>query len=157
MRSLILALSVLYFGISCNSNGVVQDPSDILLAQVGQNKLYYSQLDGMVTEEMTSQDSFLMTNAYVERWTREQVLLIEAERSLPSDIDVDALVEDYRRSLLRLNYEELILKTKLDSLITDAELEAFYEKNKDQYQLEKPILRCLILVSLPLNMQRLTY
>jgi len=104
---------------------------------------------------MATADSALMINAYIERWTREQVLLIEAEQNLPSDLDLDALVADYRNSLLRLNYEEEILKTRLDSTITNEELIAFYEANKEQYQLEKPILRCLFMqIPVPVPTER---
>jgi len=115
------------------------------MATVGQHNLYSSQIDGLVTDDMTAADSAVMINAYIERWTREQVLLIEAENNLSPDLNLDALVADYRNSLLRLNYEEEILKSRLDSIITDEELSAFYESNKDQYQLEKPILRCLFM------------
>lgn len=145
MRLLFFVLISIFTISACTTSSDVHDPADKLLAQVGSSKLYYSQLEGMVTEGMTVQDSIMFTTTFVERWTREQVMLIEAEKNLPSDVDLNALVEDYRRSLLRLNYEEVVLQSKLDSVISDAELEAFYEKNKDQYQLEKPILRCLFM------------
>ncbi len=155
MRSLVPSLIVLSLLASCSNTAELHDPTDRRLAQVGHNVLYISELDGMVTEEMTAQDSIMITSAYVERWTRDQILLSEAEKNLPPDIDLDALVEDYRSSLLRFNYEEFVLKSKLDSLISDTELEAFYEKNKEQYQLEKPILRCLFIkVPVPVPTER---
>jgi len=145
MRLIILVLSILFTCYSCSPPIDKRDPADKLLAQVGSSKLYSSQLEGMVTEEMSSRDSIMFISTFVERWTREQVMLSEAEKNLPADVDLNALVEDYRRSLLRLNYEEVILKSKLDSIISEEELEAFYEANKDQYQLEKPIIRCLFM------------
>lgn len=146
MRQLIPFIILLSIWSSCDrmKSGSI-DPSDIVIATVGQHKLYSSQLEGMFAEGMTSADSAMTTNAFVERWTREQVLLVEAEQNLPDDLDIDGLVTDYRNSLLRLNYEEEILRSRLDSIISDEELLAFYESNKDQYQLEKPILRCLFM------------
>jgi hypothetical protein len=57
-------------------------------------------------------------------------------------MNLDRLVRDYRASLVRSSYEEQLVSSRIDSTITDAELEAFYEASKEQYQLEKPIVRC---------------
>lgn len=129
----------------CKDKQELRDPLDKKLAQVGPKSLYASELEGMVTEGMTVADSALTVNAYIERWTRDQVLLLEAEKNLSPDLNLNALVEDYRSSLLRLNYEDAILASKLDSTISNEELQSFYDQNKEQYQLEKPILRCLFM------------
>lgn len=123
---------------------------DPLLAKVHNKSLYLSELDGMIPEGTTSKDSALIINAYLERWTREALLLYEAERSIPKDLNIDKLVRDYRASLIRHNYEQILVEQWLDSTISKAELTAFYEKNKLQYQLETPIMRCyFIKVPLP--------
>lgn len=142
MRKLIPFIILSLFLHSCEDKKPAPDPTAKLLAQVGEHRLYDTQLEGLVTDDMTAVDSTMMVNAFIERWTRDQVLLIEAERNLPQDLDLGALVEDYRNSLLRLNYEEEILKVRMDSTISEAELLEFYQMNRAQYQLEKPILRC---------------
>ena len=49
------------------------------------------------------------------------------------------------------NYEVALAQEKLDSIISKQELAAFYDKNKEQYQLETPIIRCHFLkAKLPL-------
>lgn len=118
---------------------------DKLLAQVYNKNLYLSELEGIVPEGVTKEDSVLMVNAYVQRWIHEQLLMYEAERNIPKDLDIDELVRDYRASLVRFNFEEKIIAEKLDSIISEAELKDFYENNKDQFQLESTILKCLLL------------
>ena len=39
------------------------------------------------------------------------------------------------------NYEEIIVKSQLDSLISKEEIQLFYENNKDNYNLQNPLLR----------------
>ncbi len=78
------------------------------------------------------EDSSLIINAYVERWIRETLLLLEAERNIPSDLNIDKLVRDYRASLVRHSYEQFLVEQLLDSTVTKAELEALKAK-----QLEK--------------------
>lgn len=134
---------------SCQS-GTTEQQEDRLLARVYNKSLYLSELDGMFPEGTTGADSALIINAYTNRWVREAVLLNEAERNIPKDLNIDKLVRDYRASLIRANYEKILVENRLDSTITQAELIDFYEKNKEQYQLETPIIRChFIKVPLP--------
>ncbi len=115
---------------------------DRVLAKVYNKTLYLSELEGMFPENTSAQDSTLIVQAYTQRWVREALILHEAERNIPSDLNIDKLVRDYRASLLRHNYEEVLVREKLDSTISKEQLEAFYEANKNQYQLETPIMRC---------------
>lgn len=119
--------------------------NDKVLAQVYNKDLHLSELEGIIPEGTTKEDSLLMVNAYVQRWVREQLLMYEAERNIPKDLDIDELVRSYRASLVRYNFEEQIIAEKLDSTVSEAEMKAFYENNKDQFQLESTILKCLLL------------
>lgn len=121
-----------------------------MLAKVHNKTLYLSEMDGMFPENASSDDSLVIIRAYVERWTREALLLNEAEQNIPSDLNIDKLVRDYRASLIRHNYEKALVEQSLDSTVTQEQLMAFYEANKEQYQLETPIMRChFIKVPLP--------
>lgn len=123
---------------------------DKLLAKVYNKSLYLSQLEDIVPEGTAANDSVLMVTAYVQRWVRDQLLMYEAERNIPKDLNIDKLVRDYRASLVRFNFEQQIVAEQLDSIVSDAELKAFYENNKDQFQLENTILKFQLL-KLPPN------
>ena len=118
-----------------------QSGSNRLLATVYNRSLYLSDMEGMFPEGATHQDSQLVVNAYVDRWVRDNIIMIEAERNVPKDLNIDELLKKYRESLILSTYEEQLTKIGLDTAISDAELTAFYEKNKEQYQLEMPIVR----------------
>lgn len=77
-------------------------------------------------------------------------MMYEAERNVPKDLNIDKLVRDYRASLIRHNYEKLLVEQLLDSTVTQQELAEFYELNKDQYQLKEPIVRAHFL-QIPLS------
>ena len=106
---------------------------------------YLSELDGMIPSDINQEDSLNIINAEVERWAREAVLMQEAEKNIPNDLNIDGLVRDYRASLIRHNYEKIWVEMKLDSSISELELNNYYEKNKEQYQLESSIFRCHII------------
>ena len=121
------------------SAGHVDDP---LLAQVYKHSLYLSQAENYLPKAATPEDSLSQLRNFVQQWVREELLLHEAEKFVPEDIDVDALVEDYRASLIISNYERTIVQMMVDTFISHEELVRYYERNKEQYKLEQPIVRC---------------
>jgi hypothetical protein len=126
---------------------------DKLLVKVYNKSLYLSELEGIVPEGSTASDSALMVKAFMQRWVRDQLLMYEAERNIPKDLNIDKLVRDYRASLVRFNFEEQIIAENLDSTVSESEMKRFYENNTDQFQLESTILKCLLL-KLPPNAPR---
>jgi hypothetical protein len=123
----------------------VSQSSNRLLATVYNKSLYLSDMEGMFPENATQQDSQQVVNAYSDRWIREQLVMYEAERNVPKDLNIDDLLKKYRESLILSSYEEQLTKLNLDTTITEGELKSFYEANKEQYQLETPIARCYFL------------
>ena len=99
----------------------------------------------MFPRSATAEDSALIIQAFANRWVKDAALQWEAERNLPSDLNIDRLVRDYRASLVSTHYEELLVGSRLDSTITQEQLEAYYEDNKQQYLLERPIIRCFFI------------
>ena len=139
----ILVLAGLFFFIqACSKTESVEDKEDLLLAQVYNTSLFLSDLKGLTPLGSSPEDSLQIVNTFMENWIRESLLMHEAEKNVPSSLNIDELVRDYRASLIRHNYEKILVELQLDSTITQAELYAHYEENKDQYRLDDPILRC---------------
>ncbi len=118
---------------------------DILLATVHNKNLYVSDMPGMFPDGTGSEDSVMIIENYVRRWVRDAVLMHEAEQNVPQDLNIDKLVRDYRASLIRHNYEEYLVTEMLDSVVTEKELVEYYEKSKEQFQLEAAVMRCFFL------------
>lgn len=140
---LLVLMEIMLIGNACNRAEQSQGThKDVLLATVYNKSLYLSELDGMLPENTNSEDSVKIVKAYVERWVRKSLLMYEAEHNIPKDLDIDELVRDYRASLVQHTYEQQLVEQELDSIISKRELNEFYEKNKEQYQLDAPIIRC---------------
>ena len=140
-----LLFCLVIFGYSCSEN-VQTNNGNFLLARVYNKSLYIKDLEGMFPPGTSAYDSSLITNAYTQRWVREAVLLYEAENNLPKDLNIDRLVRDYRSSLVRNNYEQVLLEQLMETKISSSELANFYDKNKIQYQLDNPIVKAYVVV-----------
>ncbi|MBK8502642.1 MAG: peptidyl-prolyl cis-trans isomerase [Saprospiraceae bacterium] len=131
--------------LSCNLGTANADP---LMVQVFDKWLYASEINAVLPEGLDSSERILAQNAYVDRWIKENVMLHEAEKNMPADLQIDRLVKDYKASLIMHQYEKSVVETLLDTVISDQELETYYDENKSQYQLEATIVRCH-LIKLP--------
>ena len=128
-------------GPGCRNGDAAPAGTGPLLAEVYDRQLYLSELDGMIPSGIGAEDSTLIVRAYVERWVRDAVLMHEAARSVPADLDLDRLVADYRESLIRHNYEQLLVDQLSDTAVAEADIEAYYAANQFQFELEVPLIR----------------
>lgn len=140
-----LLVCLVLIGFSC-SEDIQTNNGNFLLARVYNKSLYIKDLEGMFPPGISAYDSSLITNAYTQRWVRDAVLLYEAENNLPKDLNIDRLVRDYRSSLVRNNYEQVLLEQLMETEISKEELANFYDKNKIQYQLDNPIVKANVVV-----------
>ncbi|MBS1625479.1 MAG: hypothetical protein JSS76_01375 [Bacteroidetes bacterium] len=112
---------------------------EIVLARANDDYLYLSDVTGM-TRNMSPKDSADFVVKYSESWVRRKLLLKKAEENVPADeLGIDKKVEDYRQSLLLYEYEKELINQKLDKSVTDAEVQAFYDQNKEKFTLESDI------------------
>lgn len=139
--SLIVFVTLLFAGACASSEGKGNN-SDRIVAKVFNKSLSQSELNDLIVDGTSTEDSSQIVNAYIDKWVREAVLMHEAEKYVPKDLNIDELVRDYRASLIRYNYEKLLVELNLDSLINESELSTFYEENKEQYKLDQPIIKC---------------
>ncbi len=80
-------------------------------------------------------------------WVKRQVLLHQAENNLSAaDLDFSKQLEDYRNSLVIYTYETQLIRQKLDTIVSEAEIEAYYEENKDNFQVRSTLVRAAYVI-----------
>ena len=115
---------------------------DEIVAQVGQEKLYRSDIDMVVPKGLAPEDSTRLAARYIKSWASEHVYLKIAEEQLSkSEKDVSRELEDYRRSLLKYRYEQLYVNERLDTAVTSDQVEEYYLANQEKFVLNKPIVK----------------
>lgn len=113
-----------------------------VVARVGRHRLYKSDIDNVIPHNLPSQDSVAMAMRYIDSWASDLVFLDVAEEHLSkADKDVSRELEDYRQSLLKYRYEQQFVNERLDTAVTDSEIEAYYQEHRKQFVLEVPIVK----------------
>lgn len=116
-------------------------PDDAIIASAGSKNLYLSEIKNLIPDGSEPDDSISIANQFIDNWLRKSILLEEAEKYLGDQLDIDQLVKDYRESLLIYNYERKLVEEELDTTITDAQKEEFYNLTKETYHLTDPIVK----------------
>ena len=116
-----------------------------VIARVNDEYLYASDLRS-VTRGLSGQDSLRALKMYAENWVQKKLLLEKAiENISEEETDIARKVQEYKESLLLYEYEKAYIQQKLDTAISPAELDEWYEKLKNNFLLEKDVYRVLFI------------
>lgn len=116
--------------------------ADPQVARVFDKYLYNSDLADAIPEGSSDEDSAVIARRYVETWVRKQLMLNRAEFALSDEQkDFDKKIEEYRSSLLIYSYRQKLLLQKMDTLITEEEIQEYYDNNINNFILSQDIVR----------------
>ena len=143
MRQFAIGLALLLALISCrNTDG----DDDRVVATVYDKVLHQSDLQGVVYEGISRQDSIVRTKAFIESWIREQLLLHRAEASFAkSELDFSKQMEEYRNSLIIYKFETQYIEKNLDTVVSEREISKYIEDNNLTMELDNAAVRYIIL------------
>ena len=117
-----------------------------VVAEVGSDKLYRSDLDKVIPKGLSIEDSTYLAKQYINTWATDLVYLGMAEQQLSkTEKDVTRELEDYRKSLLKYRYEQLYVNERLDTAVTDEMVEEYYNAHLDKFVLNRPLVKARFL------------
>lgn len=143
----ILYFSVILFGTSCeyinlknSSDGDEIEKTPI--AKVKDVVLYEEDLSGLVSNEVSAEDSANLMNRYVNSWIRKQLLISQASEQINFDqAELDRKILDYRYALMVYEYQKYYVNQNLDTTVTDEEIQTYYNNNLDNFELKQNIIK----------------
>lgn len=109
-----------------------------ILARVGEQYLYVSDLDGVVLPGTSSSDSIQLVKNFVSGWIK-QLLLVQHAREAGEGIPEEELqqkLDKYRGDLQLASYEQNYLKKHLDTVVSKQQIQQYYQKNPGLFALD---------------------
>ena len=143
MKNLFVIISLLIInGMACQ-NAAFRD-SDRILARVYDVYLYESDIENLVPAGTNPADSMSIAQNFINNWVKNQLILQKAEKNLSSEQkDFSNLINDYRNSLVIYEYETQLINQKLDTVVRDSEIEAYYNENQSNFKLNENIVQVI--------------
>lgn len=116
---------------------------DFVLARVGNEYLYASDLPELPQGKKTIQDSILWARDYVNRWGRQQLLYQQARVNLSDEqqLALENTIQNYRTELFANTYKDVLLNKEVSKTVTDSSLQAYYNQNKTNFRLQSPLIQ----------------
>jgi hypothetical protein len=126
--------------VSCNRPDKGREP----LARVGNQYLYLDEVQHVIPDGSLASDSLFAIRSFVDNWIRQQVILQHAENNLRDrKPDFERQLKDYHNALLIYAFEEEYLKQNLDTVVTDQQVNTYYQQNMEDFILKENIVKVL--------------
>lgn len=127
---------------SCDHIRSFTAKDDRVIARVFDRLLYASDLEQIVTPGTSRNDSIAIIKQYVENWIQRESVLKKAEDNLTDEQKlVERQLEEYRNSLITYIYESELVRQKLDTAISDSEIEQYYNDHPNHFLLKNNIVQ----------------
>jgi len=134
---------ILFFLHACKQSGVKSDNS-LVLVKVNDKVLRFSDIDTSTLAKLSGEDSLEFILQQENAWINEQILLRRAEESLSTEeMDLEKELKEYKNNLLLYAYRERLAIDQLDTTVTEEEIEDYYLKNKNNFELKRNIAKIL--------------
>ncbi len=148
-RGLLLTAGIAWFMASCDYFTFRAD--NTLLAKAYNSRLYLEDMQGLIPAGTDPADSAAFVKRYVDRWLINQAFLHAAMQSLAlEELDIEQRVKDYKNALLMHEYESYLISSEMDTVVTEAQIRAYYEENHAYFNLKEHIISATY-IKLPLR------
>lgn len=122
--------------------GGANKSSENVLARVYDEYLYESEIQDVIPAGTNPKDSILIAQNYLNNWISQKLILFKAQRNLvKEDMLFEKQLEDYRNSLIIYSYETKLISQRLDTIVTDTDIETYYNDNIGNFQLKDNIVK----------------
>ena len=155
----IFGLSLYFWGLlfilssvllSCD--GVNSSDSERLIGRAENHYLYLSDVKRSFDGFTSKEDSLIRVTKFIDEWARQKLLYEKSLINLPEEkiTQLNELVNNYQSDLFMNAYREFVLKSSMDTLMTEGLIRAFYEETKHNFKLKEPVYR-IRYISFPLD------
>ncbi|MBN1985629.1 MAG: hypothetical protein JW761_04960 [Prolixibacteraceae bacterium] len=115
-----------------------------VVAEVGEKKLYLSDIASVVPAGTEKEDSTVMIDDYIRKWVKKELLIQKAEENLtPDQKNLAQEIENYRNSLIIYKYKNELIKQRMDTVVTDTQIETYYQEHPDNFNLTQNIVKAI--------------
>lgn len=141
MKLLKSYLFMIVFLVACSKPS--QKNNSEAIARVNDNYLYRSDLENLVPPGSSKKDSVAIVKDFITRWAMQQLLMNKAEKNISKSKqqELDELISQYKNDLYTKSYLEELVMTKIDTVISNEEIEKYYNEHKNNFKTTEPLVK----------------
>ena len=128
------------FAISCERH--LHSGSDTVLARVGDEYLYISDISKSLPLDISKTDSLQMIHSMVDNWVQQEIMLQHANRNLPDSLkNFSEQLKQYNNNLIIYEFKKRLVEQELDTTINQEEINDYYITHQKDFQLKENIIQ----------------
>ena len=137
MKVYLFLISLLF--ISCD---FIEKKPDQVLARLGDDFFYKSDLNIVLPTGLSKEDSIIFVKNHINNWAKRKILFNKALVNLgdKKQESLKQLIESYKNELFSYAYQEKIVKSSIDTFISENSIKDYYNKNKLNFKLNQEIV-----------------
>uniref|UniRef100_UPI003564E313 hypothetical protein n=1 Tax=Mangrovibacterium sp. TaxID=1961364 RepID=UPI003564E313 len=122
------------------------------VAKVGESYLYLEDLSQIIPPNLKNADSTLWVDDFIRKWIQNELVILNAEQNLSDEQkNVTQELKEYRNSLITYRYKKELMAQKMDTVIIDSDVLAYYNLHLSRYKLNDNIVKAVYL-KIPLEL-----
>jgi len=120
----------------------IENKPDQVLARLGDEFYYKSDLIEIFPTGLSEEDSVIFVKNRISNWAKEKLLFKKALVNLgdKKQGDLNQLIESYKNELFSYAYQEKIVKSAMDTFISEQSVREYYNINKLNFKLNQEII-----------------
>ncbi|MCH5229015.1 MAG: hypothetical protein J1F12_03345 [Muribaculaceae bacterium] len=122
------------------SCGKKREHDENILLRYGDRYITYEEVEELIPEGVTGNDSIALFKAIVDNWLTNEVLADFAEERLYDTRDIDRRVKEYRNSLIVLEYLTGMRESRKPK-VDEVRIREYYDQHKKDLILEVPLVK----------------
>ncbi|MCU0364039.1 MAG: hypothetical protein MUE32_11840 [Bacteroidales bacterium] len=103
-------------------------------------------------EGLSGDDSTAIIRDYINKWARRELMLQKAEDNLTPEVqkEIERQTADTRKNLVIYEYQRRMMLERMDTVISETEMESYYSSNEQSFMLASNIVKALY-IKLPVE------
>jgi len=113
------------------------------VARVHDTYLEKKEVEKAIPKNLKGEDSIIFVNNYINRWATDQLLLEGARINLSQEKqnEFNTMVKEYQKTLYSEAYKDMIIANRMDTLITDQEIEEYFNSHESNFKLNENLVK----------------
>jgi hypothetical protein len=150
MNKYLIIILTLFLFAGCRKNNI--PAKRIPVAEVDKVILYYDELPKLIQHGVNDSDSAALIQNYINKWAKRRLMLLKAQENLSeaTRTEIEQQLDETRTNLILYQYQRQMMLEKMDTVITETELENYYAANETSFMLGSNIVKALF-IKLPVE------
>jgi hypothetical protein len=109
--------------------------------------LYLDEIPIEMIEGISGADSAVFVQNSINKWAKKELMFQRAEANITTELknDIEKQLDETRVNLVIYEYQRQMMLQKMDTLISDEELESYYAANENTLKLTSNIIKALFI------------